>query len=156
MRFRKLRIAWSVFWGLAAVLLIVLWVRSYSRYDCVTRFDANRVRTSLDSGSAVICFAQFDYGKRSPVPILTYGWRWERSQPIAEADAKPTGPSFQWDHEPVGLGVSFPHWFPVLVFAALAMMPWVRWTKHYSLRTLLIATTLVAVVLGVVVYGASH
>src|SRR6478735_11109675 len=29
MRFRKLRIAWSVFWGLACLLLIVLWVRSY-------------------------------------------------------------------------------------------------------------------------------
>jgi hypothetical protein len=29
MRFRKLRIAWSVFWGSAAVLLIVFWVRSY-------------------------------------------------------------------------------------------------------------------------------
>ena len=29
MKHRKLRIAWSVFWGLAAVLLIVLWVRSY-------------------------------------------------------------------------------------------------------------------------------
>src|SRR6476659_1067575 len=29
LRFRKLRIAWSVFWGLACVLLIVLWVRSY-------------------------------------------------------------------------------------------------------------------------------
>src|SRR4051794_2870734 len=29
MRFRKLRIAWSMFWGLACVLLIVLWVRSY-------------------------------------------------------------------------------------------------------------------------------
>jgi hypothetical protein len=29
MRFRKLRIAWSVFWGLNGVLLIVLWVRSY-------------------------------------------------------------------------------------------------------------------------------
>ena len=28
MRYRKLRIAWSVVWGLAAVLLIVLWVRS--------------------------------------------------------------------------------------------------------------------------------
>src|SRR5215212_8964377 len=33
MRFRKLRIAWSVFWGLAAVLLIVLWVRSYWWWD---------------------------------------------------------------------------------------------------------------------------
>src|SRR5262245_49963380 len=29
MRFRKLRIAWSVFWGVACLLLIVLWVRSY-------------------------------------------------------------------------------------------------------------------------------
>src|SRR6476620_7609681 len=29
MRFRKLRIAWSVMCGIACVLLIVLWVRSY-------------------------------------------------------------------------------------------------------------------------------
>ena len=29
MRFRKLRIAWSVGCGIACVLLIVLWVRSY-------------------------------------------------------------------------------------------------------------------------------
>ena len=29
MRFRKLRIAWSVVCGIACVLLIVLWVRSY-------------------------------------------------------------------------------------------------------------------------------
>src|SRR5262245_8875502 len=33
MRFRKLRIAWSVVWGVAAVLLLVLWVRSYWRLD---------------------------------------------------------------------------------------------------------------------------
>ena len=31
MRFRKLRIAWSVACGIACVLLIVLWVRSYWR-----------------------------------------------------------------------------------------------------------------------------
>jgi hypothetical protein len=29
MTFRKLRIALSVFWGLACVLVIALWVRSY-------------------------------------------------------------------------------------------------------------------------------
>src|SRR5689334_14707894 len=33
MRFRKLRIAWSVFWGLACVLLTVLWLRSYWCFD---------------------------------------------------------------------------------------------------------------------------
>ena len=36
MRFRKLRIAWSVVWGLACVLLIALWVRSYWYWDDVT------------------------------------------------------------------------------------------------------------------------
>ena len=33
MRFRKLRIAWSVGCGIACVLLIVLWVRSYTVID---------------------------------------------------------------------------------------------------------------------------
>jgi hypothetical protein len=33
MRFRKLRIALSVACGIACVLLIVLWVRSYSKVD---------------------------------------------------------------------------------------------------------------------------
>src|SRR3954453_7944154 len=33
MRYRKLRIAWSVVWGVAAVLLIVLSVRSFTWAD---------------------------------------------------------------------------------------------------------------------------
>src|SRR3954471_5078772 len=33
MKYRKLRIAWSVGWGLLAVLLTVLWVRSYLMTD---------------------------------------------------------------------------------------------------------------------------
>ena len=35
MKYRKLRIAWSVVWGIAAVLLIVLWVRSYWLADSI-------------------------------------------------------------------------------------------------------------------------
>ena len=35
MRFRKLRIAWSVLCGIACVLLIVLWVRSYATGDFI-------------------------------------------------------------------------------------------------------------------------
>jgi hypothetical protein len=33
MRFRKLRIAWSVAWAVACVLLIVLWVWSYTALE---------------------------------------------------------------------------------------------------------------------------
>jgi len=33
MKYRKLRIAWSVAWGVVCLLLVALWVRSYSRWD---------------------------------------------------------------------------------------------------------------------------
>ena len=44
-----------------------------------------------------------------------------------------------------------PYWFPVAILASLAAVPWIRWSKRFSLRTLLIATTLVAVGFGIVV-----
>jgi hypothetical protein len=48
-----------------------------------------------------------------------------------------------------------PNWLLVLVFATLAAVPWLPWwSKRFSLRTLLIATTLIAVILGAIVYAA--
>ena len=40
------------------------------------------------------------------------------------------------------------------IVAVLAAAPWLRWSKQFSLRTMLIATTLVAVGLGIAVYVA--
>src|SRR3954462_13903444 len=36
MKFRKLRITWTVLWGIACVLLVELWVRSYWHQDLLT------------------------------------------------------------------------------------------------------------------------
>jgi hypothetical protein len=44
-----------------------------------------------------------------------------------------------------------PHWFVTLLFIALAAIAWIP--GRFSLRTLLIAMTLVAVVLGLIVYA---
>jgi hypothetical protein len=46
----------------------------------------------------------------------------------------------------------FPHWFPATVSIATAALPWFRYS--FSLRTLLIATTLVAVGLGLIAWAA--
>src|SRR5690349_1139434 len=54
MRFRKLRFAWSVMWGLACVLLIVLWVRSYYHNDVVYNVDKNLVETCLGSNAGTV------------------------------------------------------------------------------------------------------
>ena len=42
-----------------------------------------------------------------------------------------------------------PHWSLIVVTAAMALAPWTK--RRFSLRTLLIATTLVAAVLGLLV-----
>jgi hypothetical protein len=47
-----------------------------------------------------------------------------------------------------------PHGLGAMVFAMLATAPWIRWSSRFSLRTLLIATTLVALVLGLIVWAA--
>jgi hypothetical protein len=49
--------------------------------------------------------------------------------------------------------LSLPHSLYALVFVTIAAVPWIRWSKRFRLRTLLIATTLVAVVLGLIVWS---
>jgi hypothetical protein len=59
--------------------------------------------------------------------------------------------AFHWIRPPFGIGILLPCWSSVLLTATLATFPWLRW--RFSLRTLLIATTLVAVLLGATVYA---
>src|SRR6476659_8348295 len=123
MRFRKLRIAWSVFWGIVCLLLIALWVRSYWKYDCVSRLDTSQILTSLESRSASISFAQVDYAKTLPILMVTHAWKWESSEPGIEVDTNTPSPSFEWSRIPFASAVRVPHWFPVLISAALATVP---------------------------------
>jgi hypothetical protein len=50
--------------------------------------------------------------------------------------------------------VIVPYWAMIVAVATVAPAPWFRW--RFGMRTLLIATTLVAVVLGLIVYAAKN
>lgn len=50
-----------------------------------------------------------------------------------------------------GVNLSAPYWFLVPVSWVFAAAPWIRWSTRFSLRAMLIATTLVAVALGIYV-----
>jgi hypothetical protein len=149
-KFRKLRIAWSVFWGLACVLLIVLWVRSYYRGDYLIMPATDTRGFGGNSLNGWLKLSTFSVGKDDP-------WRWVR-EPKRKAmvtygtffEAKQNRFGFGWHQIKSTYAVMMPHWFPLLLAAMVAAIPWVSW--RFTLRTLLIATTLVAVVLGVVVY----
>jgi hypothetical protein len=63
-----------------------------------------------------------------------FGFRWTASGSISEID--------------------IPLWAVTLGTVAIAAIPWSRFSHRFSLRTLLIATTLLAVVLGLQVWLA--
>ncbi len=153
MRFRKLRIVWSVVWGLAAVLLIVLWVRSRHWYD-ETYFSVAWQKVSLSSSFGAIGVAIYVGGADLIPSGIESSWFKDLNASGIESPWR-----FSCSRQPIGaaaqpfvyyLGV--PHWFAVFGSVIVATLPWVG--RRFSLRTLLIATTLIAVVLGLVVWLA--
>jgi hypothetical protein len=62
--------------------------------------------------------------------------------------------SWSYGSDQYGRRILFPHWFLVLVVAPLTAIAWARWKRRFSLRTLLIAATLVAVGMGVIVMSS--
>jgi hypothetical protein len=156
MRFRKLRIAWSVAWGVVCVLLIVLWVRSYWWYDTLAIYPSSR-SFGLGSIQGELVYAttnfpstfgpQPEWAARSEYITAKTGF------PLMK-DGRPLPRTlgFGWFLDVNWLYLFVPHWFPMLVFVALAPASWIPRKDRFSLRTLLIATTLVAVVLGLIVW----
>ncbi len=70
--------------------------------------------------------------------------------------------NYQWKGTPLTLGFAvsghplwflvMPYWFAVILSGTFAAAPWLP--SHFSLRTLLIATTLFALALGTIVWLA--
>jgi hypothetical protein len=132
MNYRKLRIMWSVWWGMVAVLLCVLWLKSYSRVKMLDvseyRFVAHHGKVVLGT-SAGAADANTDYYNVDFYDELRNPQSW-----------------FINVNRPIKLRL----WLIATVCTAMTALPWIRY--RFSLRTLLIATTLIALGLGAVVW----
>jgi hypothetical protein len=144
MRYRKLRIAWSVGCGITCVLLILLWVRSYRVIDVVDWTTSTRITFVSEIG-----IIQVSRSKSSAIDART--WKWHTLTDFMGAFPR----TWSFNSSRDGFRFSFPHRLPIAVFATLAAAPWIRQLNwRFSLRTLLIATTLVGAILGAIVYAA--
>jgi hypothetical protein len=138
---RGLRIAWSAWWGILCVLLVVLWVRSYSWKDLLSGHVGNRWFV-IESAEGRLAFRSQDNagGISTTWRIDSWGTRTQRYGTRINDD------------------LIFRHWSLAFTFAILASLPcMVRFPSRlrFRLRTLLIATTLIAVVLGLIVWSRS-
>jgi hypothetical protein len=137
---KYLRIAVTALSLAACVLLVALWVRSFKTCDLLIKRHADGwMQTTFCSSHGTLEFVQ----SRDDVAGRP-GWHY-----IGIDGCGPPPQVFVFEFVSAWKLIRIPDWLSLMLCAASAIAPWLRW--RFSLRTLLIATALVAVGLGVIV-----
>jgi hypothetical protein len=143
---RKLRIAWSARCGIVGLLLIVMWARSYRIQDVAYVFaSSGYVQLTSSCGHLDLVAVNeetfqspFRYEARAPVtPPHTWYFYLGRALQIGS-----------W------INITVPTWLLVVIAAVVGAVPCIQWQTRFSLRTLLIAMTLIGVLLGAIICAA--
>ena len=146
---RLLRIAFSAVCGIICLLLIVLWVRSYRAEDRASgRLSSVGIRLYSSRGWLVL-FKNSTPGAGPYEWDITLGSDYWLNPPDARLQfALP----LRFFGRSTISNISLPHWVLAMASVAFATVPWLlHWQFRFSLRTLLMVTTLVAAVLGLIV-----
>ena len=126
----------------------VFWVRSYWQWDTLQYEDLSESREVTSQNGFLLVDKIYQKGK---------GRWWFGSDPAEfPADLK-SQLSIYWDDgngDLLGPSVTIPHWLIVLFFVGLGFAPWPP--RQFSLRTLLVFTTGIAALLGILVYFSTH
>jgi hypothetical protein len=147
---RKLRTSFSAICAVACLLLIALWIRSFWQVDTISGPALPKLKCGMISSQGRIIIV---WSSQSPFPS-----KWE----LVTQEVKEGRPFFRQFENMFGFAVVslsseqeiiLPHWFLVAITATCAVAPWLKWSRQFSLRTLLIGMTLVAAVLGAIVYA---
>ena len=149
-RFRRTRIAVSVFFGVLTVALCVLWVRSRSIIDVAGISPASNCWLAIASSAREIELTILNGGPAGPTADW-YGYHSIHSANAFGERVHEPRPKLKWVRTARELRLTVPIIAVVVAAAILAAVPWIL----MFLRTMLIATTLVAVVLGFGVWLAS-
>jgi hypothetical protein len=162
---RRPRIAFSTVCGTVCLLLIALWVRSHSYHDILNQQTSSR-QFRVYSRKGRLAFEHIhpdrdpNIRRRGIGPLILKdlsSGRFLYSEPITGSGLPFGNHGFGFGHyaQDMTTRVFVPYWFPELVAAICAVVPWVPWSRRFSVRTLLCATTIVAVLLGAIVYAIS-
>jgi hypothetical protein len=153
MKYRKLRIAWSVGCGILCLLLIVLWVRSCWWVEAI-RIPIQTSRGVIQIVSIPGLFGIGEIRPRRQEPFYrqsVFEWR----DIFTRKSNPPVFPSHLrggWMHTKNVDQIFLPYWLLISSFGVIATAPWIHWSERFSLRTLLIAITLVSLILGTFIW----
>jgi hypothetical protein len=138
---KYLRIAVTALCLTACLLLVALWVRSFWWRDSIALNHLVFWSADIESSrGGITAWAGED---------RDFPWAYDRRTYRAAG----LNQTFETSLMNTGQGarVAVPYWILICTLIPIAAIPWLPWSSRFSLRTLLIATTLVAVGLGIVV-----
>jgi hypothetical protein len=146
---RELRIAVSSFFGFWTFVLCALWLRSYSNWDCLSRNNGVTIRHARGNFEFT---SNNGHVRLSYVDVSPLCGSAEVNWYLGSGVATDWVPRKMLETFPNGIQVSC-H-FAYLAFTLLAVTTWPVLTllpsfRRFSLRTILIATTTVALILGI-------
>jgi hypothetical protein len=135
----RFRIAVTVVGAVACGLLAGLWMRSYRASDVVSHLDLNGRLTAVGSLNGHAYFGQRQLRSRYYKRYGGFGWHYERKIPDSP----------EWSRSIRNADVLVPYSYAIPVAAIATFLPWIK--RSFSLRTMLLATTLIAVFLSMIV-----
>ena len=150
---RRVRIAFAIYFGITSVLSVVFWVRSYYWYQAVF----------VRQGAIVYALGAFDgYMCASVRPAYGKGKAWKVNDwpmdtmlDVVAHQVVPETNIFGFGGEKYHEGVAVllaPAWFVSIGSGMVSLLLCRAKTVAFTVRNLLIATALVAAILGLVVY----
>ena len=125
------------------VALMGLWVRSYWWLDSLNfRIFTHSFALASDGGRISL--------EVSSGAIGLWRWEWLSQRVLSHLWAARGELGFYFETDQLSTILYLPHWFVILVTACLAMLIRIRVSLRFDLRSLFIATTFLAVVLGMI------
>ena len=142
---RYLRIAFSATCLIVVVLLCALWVRSCWRADTIVRISSERIINLLSTNGVLYVYYDGNLHFLTPYKGDT-AWHYSMSR-------KPTNPPPGNMIADGRVTLLIPYWLTLVFVAAVTAAPWIRW--RFTLRTLLLVTTIIAILLGVFMWSVT-
>jgi hypothetical protein len=142
---RGVRIGTSAFFGMLTLVMVLLWVRSYTYSDQVWLTLLPSEHINLIAADARMCV----WFEHQPT-IYWFEWRSHRIMAHISALSNNRIPAFDLNFWPTFARLYIAHWVLAVAAACLAVAPWLR--LRYSLRAILLAMTAIAVLVGMIAW----
>jgi hypothetical protein len=144
---RLLNVA-SIVCLVVCVALMGMWVRSYWRIDAIGATSGHNDFVIGSERGVIFCGGN----GRFRTAITTGAWRIENDLPDDGPLPQPSFLLFHFEYEQSGAEFLIPYWFLVLSTGLLSILVWYKRAWRFTLRDLLIVTTLLTIVLGMIVW----